>query len=69
MGLERIQTDGRHLLLVFIQQFHIFRNGTRWIQPKLLMSFVQVFSALLRSCNPTINIMGSDGEGRKPTAS
>lgn len=27
------------------------------------------FSAPLRSFNPTISIMGSDGEGRKPTAS
>jgi hypothetical protein len=27
------------------------------------------FSALLRSFSPTISIMGSDGEGRKPTAS
>lgn len=36
---------------------------------KMSTNYGWEFSALLRSFNPTISIMGSDGEGRKPTAS
>ncbi len=50
--------------------------GTSFLAPKFMIWFQrfsnqlgQEVSALLRSCNPTISIIGSDGEGRKPTAS
>lgn len=34
-----------------------------------LNNSVYAFSVLLRSFNPIISIIGSDGEGRNPTAS
>lgn len=52
-----------------LPQIQRLRAEMECTQPKSMVSFVQGFSALLRSCNPTISIMGSDGEDRKPTAS